>query len=131
MPARSTGLGSSPCGIAGDRRTCVCSRFRPAAPISLAKALEPPWGSPSRPVVREASGTVGVVIERWRLRALTLDKAKREVDQGNWVRGGVEPNGFEIVDDEGSILARRSYTGPPIYPRGPERRKCPPRALGG
>ena len=66
-------------------------------------------------VVREASGTVGVVIERWRLRALTLDQAKREVDHGTWVRGGIEPNGFEIVDDEGSVLARRSYAGRDIY----------------
>jgi hypothetical protein len=66
-------------------------------------------------VVREASGTVGVVIERWRLRALTLDQAKREVDQGHWVRDGIEPNGFEIVDDEGSVLARRPYAGRDIY----------------
>ena len=66
-------------------------------------------------VVREASGKVGVVLERWTLRALTLDQAKCEVDQGNWVRGGIEPNGFEIVDDEGSVLARRSYTGQHIY----------------
>jgi hypothetical protein len=66
-------------------------------------------------VVREASGTVGVVIERWRLRALTLDQAKREVDRGHWLKDGIEPNGFEIVDDEGSVLARRSYAGRDIY----------------
>ena len=54
-------------------------------------------------------------IERWRLRALTLDQAKREVDRGHWIRGGIEPNGFEIVDDEGSVLARRSYAGRDIY----------------
>jgi len=82
----------------------------------LAKALEPPWmGFTLKTVVREASGTVGVVIERWRLRALTLDQAKREVDQGHWARDGIEPNGFEIVDDEGSVLARRSYAGRDIY----------------
>jgi len=51
------------------------------------------------------------VIERWTLRALTLDQAKREVDRGHWVTDGIEPNGFEIVDGEGSVLVRRSYRG--------------------
>ena len=63
-----------------------------------------------RTVVREKSGKVGVVIERQPLRALTVN-AKREVDRGTWVRDGIEPNGFEIVDDEGAIVAQRSYAG--------------------
>ena len=64
-----------------------------------------------RTVVREKSGKVGVVIERRPLRAVTLNEAKREVDRGSWVRDGIEPNGFEIVDDEGAIVAQRSYAG--------------------
>jgi hypothetical protein len=77
--------------------------------------MEPIMGFTLRTVVREATGKVGVVLERWRLRALTLDEAKREVDRGGWVRNGIEPNGFDIVDDEGSTLARRPYSKKSIY----------------
>ena len=62
-----------------------------------------------RTVVREATGKTGVVIARYSLRAQTLGEAKREVDRGNWVRDGIEPNSFEIVDDSDTVLAQRSY----------------------
>jgi len=68
-----------------------------------------------RTVVREGTGKAGVVIERYRLRAHTLIEAKREVDRGNWVRGWIEPNGFEIVDDSEAVLAQRSYQGKNVY----------------
>ncbi len=68
-----------------------------------------------RTVVREKSGKVGVVIERRPLRALTVNEAKREVDRGTWVRDGIEPNGFEIVNDEGAVVAQRSYAGKNVH----------------
>jgi hypothetical protein len=68
-----------------------------------------------RTVVREKSGKVGVVIERRPLRALTVNEARREVDRGTWGRDGIEPNGFEIVNDEGTIVAQRSYAGENVY----------------
>jgi len=43
--------------------------------------MEPAMGFTLRTVVREASGRVGVILERWRLKALTLNEAKREVDR--------------------------------------------------
>src|SRR3954452_24950662 len=115
MPARSTGLGSSPCGIAGDRRHVRLFSLQARRANKLGESPGAAMGFTLKTVVREASGTVGVVIERWRLRPLTLDQAKREVDQGHWARDGIEPNGFEIVDDEGSVLARRSDTGPHTF----------------
>src|SRR4051795_2457081 len=115
MPARLTGLGSSPRGIAGDRRHVRLFSLQARRANNLGESPGAAMSFTLKTVVREASGHVGVVIERWRLRALTLDQAMREVDQGHWARDGIEPNGFEIVDDEGSVLARRSYAGRDIY----------------
>jgi hypothetical protein len=47
----------------------------------------------------------------WRLNGRTLQEAKAEVDRGYWVLDGVHPNGFIIIDDEGTPLARRLYLG--------------------
>src|SRR3954451_14011537 len=98
MPARSTVLGSSSRGIAGDRRHVRLFSLQARRANNLGDSLGAAMSFTLKTVVREASGTVGGGIERWRLSALTLDQAKREVDQGHWVRGGIEPNGFEIVD---------------------------------
>jgi hypothetical protein len=68
-----------------------------------------------RAVVAEDRGNVGVVIERWTLKATRLVEAKSEVDRGNWPTEGLKPNVLEIIDDTGTVVARRGYLGKNVY----------------
>jgi len=68
-----------------------------------------------RAVIREQNGRTGVVLERWALRARDLGTAKIEADRGSRISGGIMPNGLEILDASGAVVARRSYVGKNVY----------------
>ena len=61
-----------------------------------------------RSVVIEATGATGIVLDRYKLRALSLDQAMAEADAWRVPDNQVAPNGLEI-EHKGSILARRRF----------------------
>jgi hypothetical protein len=68
-----------------------------------------------RMVVLEATGRPGIILETRRLKARTVEEAKVEADSSPWNIGEIQPTGFEILDGDGVIVARRRYMGKAVY----------------
>jgi hypothetical protein len=62
-----------------------------------------------RAVVRSHRGTALIVVNRRNLVAANLGSAKREADRFAWAWLMTKPNGIEIVDAGGTVLARRRF----------------------
>jgi hypothetical protein len=68
-----------------------------------------------RAVVCEQGGNTGVILGRWRLRALLLLEAQIEADKRSCGTKGIAPNALEIIDATGRVLARRGYLGRHVH----------------
>jgi hypothetical protein len=68
-----------------------------------------------RLVILETTGRPGIILDKRRLEAITVEDAKIEADRTPWKIGGIEPTSLEIVDSEGLTVARRRYAGPNLY----------------
>lgn len=67
-----------------------------------------------RSVVIEATGATGIVLDRYKLRAVSLDQAMTEADGWRVPANHIAPNGLEI-EHKGSILARRRFISGSFY----------------
>ena len=65
-----------------------------------------------RMVVVDGCGRTVAIVETRRLRATALSDARTEADRhSRRAREPVQPNAFEIVDPDGTVVARRRYRG--------------------
>jgi hypothetical protein len=69
----------------------------------------------ARTVVLGSDGRIAVIVLSRRLKAKTLEDAKREVDLGDWETPGVAVHAVEIVNSAGNVLAVRPYRGKNIH----------------